>query len=445
MEVKASDEYTLLHANSVDKTTRYYLLQSSTAEAPPKPTDGAAIGSGWSETEPDDPSDPDMTLYFVDQTIMSDGSIKYSEVSKSSSYEAATKANAAAKKAQKDASDAAKTATNYIGAGADGLTVGNLTEDELKQNVHISNDSVNIRNGSTVLASFAENLIELGKESPNAIISLLNGMVRIMSENKENEDTGTVDISTDFLAKRSLGIDVVDNDTEAITGIGMFRSDASDLSTVNMHVSDKNGASHVYTQGVGVSIDSTEPTTGYYASTDIISTPSARYIDNKIVGISGTYIRQQGSALQFARGKNNKDVTASIAIPNDDIWDLKAIYSGCTPVLASGSFQMIASDTVTLSMPVSVQPHGVVLEFSPYQNGSAQSWGKSFIFIPKASADGGSKSFLMPRWTFSDIAAKVIYVHDTKLVGHADNSKNGTRNGITYNNTTCVLTKVYGV
>lgn len=76
---------------SVSKVTRYYILQSSTT-APPKPSDGSAIGSNWSKTEPSYTSGSTSTLYFVDQTVMSNGTIKYSDVSKSSSYEAAKEA-----------------------------------------------------------------------------------------------------------------------------------------------------------------------------------------------------------------------------------------------------------------------------------------------------------------------------------------------------------------
>ena len=76
---------------SVSKFTRYYILQSSTT-APSKPSDGSAIGSNWSKTEPSYTSGSTSTLYFVDQTVMSNGTIKYSDVSKSSSYEAAKEA-----------------------------------------------------------------------------------------------------------------------------------------------------------------------------------------------------------------------------------------------------------------------------------------------------------------------------------------------------------------
>ena len=165
MEVKASGEYTLHHANSVDKTTRYYLLQVSTAAEPPKPTTNPP-GGDWQTTEPSYSSESENTLYFVDLTEMSDGRFRYSEVSKSSSYKAAL--------------EAAKTATNYIAGNSEGLVIGDQTADKLGKNVLIGNDEIDIRNGTDVLARFKEALIELGL-SEEFIIQILNDAIRFAS------------------------------------------------------------------------------------------------------------------------------------------------------------------------------------------------------------------------------------------------------------------------
>lgn len=116
MAVKAKAEITLYKIISVDKVVRYYLLQSSTLAAPSKPADGAVIGSDWSKTEPSYTSGSTSTLYFVDQTVLSNGTLKYSEVSKSSSYEAAKEAWNKANNAQKTADSA--------NSKIDGLQVG---------------------------------------------------------------------------------------------------------------------------------------------------------------------------------------------------------------------------------------------------------------------------------------------------------------------------------
>lgn len=113
MVVKCRVEVTLYKVIDIDKVTRYYLLQSSTLAAPSKPADGVAISSKWSKTEPSYTSGSTMTLYSVDQTVMSNGAIKYSEVSKSSSYEAAKEAWNKAKNAQ-DTANSTKEYTDAV-------------------------------------------------------------------------------------------------------------------------------------------------------------------------------------------------------------------------------------------------------------------------------------------------------------------------------------------
>ncbi len=108
MATKAKAEITISKIIDFDKVVRYYLLQSSTLAAPSKPADGAAISSKWSKTEPSYTSGSTSTLYFVDQTVMSNGALKYSEVSKSSSYEAAKEAWNKANAAQNTANNAVK-------------------------------------------------------------------------------------------------------------------------------------------------------------------------------------------------------------------------------------------------------------------------------------------------------------------------------------------------
>lgn len=68
--------------------TRYYLLQSPTSAAPAKPTTNPP-SSSWTKVEPTYMSGSTNTLYFVDCTVFTDNTFTYSEVSQSSSYEAA--------------------------------------------------------------------------------------------------------------------------------------------------------------------------------------------------------------------------------------------------------------------------------------------------------------------------------------------------------------------
>ena len=88
MAVKARAEITLSSIRDVQSVTRYYLLQSSTSAVPSKPTTNPP-GGNWVTSEPTYTSGSTNSLYFVDLTVFSDDSFDYSDVSLSSSYEAA--------------------------------------------------------------------------------------------------------------------------------------------------------------------------------------------------------------------------------------------------------------------------------------------------------------------------------------------------------------------
>ena len=106
MAVLARAMVTLASIKDVASTTRYYKLLSSTATAPSAPTTNPPDNT-WSTTEPTYSSTSTNTLYFVDLTVFSDGDFDYSEVSKSTSYEAAKSAYNVAQNA-KDVADSAQ-------------------------------------------------------------------------------------------------------------------------------------------------------------------------------------------------------------------------------------------------------------------------------------------------------------------------------------------------
>lgn len=88
MAVKARATVTLASIRDVASVTRYYILQSSTAAAPSKPT-ASPPGGSWTKTEPSYSTGSTKSLYFTDLTVFTDGSYSYSDVCLSSSYEAA--------------------------------------------------------------------------------------------------------------------------------------------------------------------------------------------------------------------------------------------------------------------------------------------------------------------------------------------------------------------
>lgn len=520
MAVIAKAEITISKIASVEKITRYYLLQSSTAAVPSKPADGSAISSNWSKTEPSYTSGSTNTLYFVDQTILSDSTIKYSEVSKSSSYEAAkeawnkannaqntadaanktaSNANSTASEAKKtadsanttagqaksaadnasqtassaksaadkanenassavstadtakstadtarqEASDAAKTATNFMGFDSNGLVIGDRTANTLGKNVLIGNDSINIRNGSTTLAEFAEKLIAIGKGSPNAVIDFLNGLFQISTIN---------DSGARLSATKSLSIyadDAVDG-----TGDGSGHYSMITVGDTSMRLNTNN---------VGyIDIVNRNPTIGAIAQ--IISEVYGQNNENVLFimetdkstgrNIVGLDTGKGVSTIWTCNGGGTADITHSVKSTNGSTkvaqWDssirfakndkLVASYDGTTPVLLSTAVYPNADYTGNFSAPASTQPHGILIEFAPYVDGQAKGYGLVTFFIPKGRCNGESYNIYIDPW-----CSKWIYVYDNKIVGNDANSKTGTTNGISYNNRKYVLSRVYGV
>lgn len=88
MAVLARASIVVRMERSIDSTAVYYLLQSSTLSPPAKPTT-LPPGGNWVLQEPSYTSGRTVTLYRVEVTIYSDDTFDYSEVSQSSSYEAA--------------------------------------------------------------------------------------------------------------------------------------------------------------------------------------------------------------------------------------------------------------------------------------------------------------------------------------------------------------------
>lgn len=119
MAVKASVQITISKVIDIHACYRYYKLQSSTLAKPSKPTTNPP--SGWSDTEPAYASGSTNTLYFVDCNVYSDKTFNFSEVSVSSSYEAA-------KDAWNKANNAQDTVDN-LEIGGRNLLLNTLTMD----------------------------------------------------------------------------------------------------------------------------------------------------------------------------------------------------------------------------------------------------------------------------------------------------------------------------
>lgn len=226
MAVKGSATVTLSQYRDTKSVTRYYKLQLSSLAAPDKPTNVKPdeTPAGWSKSEP--ACDITMTLYTVDVTVFSDGTTHVSDVSKSTSYEAAkeawNKANNAqgtADAAKASAIEAAKTASNYITSSEYGLMVskniGEVKETPTtatSRNILITKDNFQIRDGQKVLASYGE----------NTTIGDLNGGNITVSKNGIELSDGTY---------KAASIKAISEEEEVKTSVFVFNGqDAENIS-----------------------------------------------------------------------------------------------------------------------------------------------------------------------------------------------------------------------
>ena len=183
MAVKASATITLSHLVDIVSTTRYYKLQSSTAAAPSKPT--ANPPSGWSKTEPTYTAGSTNTLYFVDCTVFSNATFAFSDVSKSSSYEAAKEAYNKADAAEKTTETVKQELTDYkteMSTNLDSITASvTETRTELTTTTENIYNSLNELQNSSVttdkLEEVKQSVIQLNSDNLEVRFSQVKSLI----------------------------------------------------------------------------------------------------------------------------------------------------------------------------------------------------------------------------------------------------------------------------
>lgn len=329
-----------------------------------------------------------------------------------------------------NAENAAKTATNYMKFDNSGLTVGDFTKNTLGRNVNIDSISVNIRNKKNILASFSDNLIELGKSSSDASISLLNKQLVIGAEDK------TVDSfkfnSATMTGKEGVYIsagdpDIIDDETYT-SALSILNDGKQPL--IGMTVT-KSRAHGFYNFGPTIASLDTESSSGY-ANVTIKSDETTSQVELRTQGAHGTRVLYNYShALTYV---NNGTIVAN--------------YDGTTPCLWDGFKYPTESDVINLSAPISTQPHGVLLMFALWddKNGSGTNNFCASYFIPKTCLNYWHyvPVFWQDMWR---CGTKTIYVNDTQIIGHSHNYQQGTgaATNIKYTSSWFVLRRVYGI
>lgn len=133
-------------------------------------------------------------------------------------------------------------------------------------------------------------------------------------------------------------------------------------------------------------------------------------------------------------------------------WPNGFLTLGKNKVLWSGTYWMSASHQVTLSEKISQQVNGIVLVWSSFYNNDAYNDNFRYVFVPKnhildSNFAGKLVTMVLLTGQFATVASKGLYIGDTTITGHNDNSATGTgyNSGIKFDNTAFVLRKVLGV
>ncbi len=127
------------------------------------------------------------------------------------------------------------------------------------------------------------------------------------------------------------------------------------------------------------------------------------------------------------------------------------VHGGKGKILWTGGYYMTETHKITLAEKVSDQTAGIVIVFSRYANGAAQDTNFNSFFISKAlvaeKSGVGHMLVMYATPTFEMMAGKYLYINDTTITGHANNSLAGTSSttGITYANNAFVMRYVIGV
>lgn len=155
------------------------------------------------------------------------------------------------------------------------------------------------------------------------------------------------------------------------------------------------------------------------------------------------------------RGVWDKQYSKWLMYTNDTntfIADANNTYTvGKNNVLWSGKYYMTAGQTANLSQPISKQLTGIILVFSRYDVASGEALNEhfSYEFVPKqmiALHEGKGSIFNLSTSNGSYSGSKYLYISDSSIAGHDNNSATGTGvNGVKYDNNRFVLRYVIGV
>ena len=246
VEVKARAQITIQFIVDVKATYRYYMLRSSTLGVPSKPTtfSPSSPPSGWDDTEPSYTEESTNSLYFVDCTVFCDDTFQYSEVSLSSSYEAAKKAYNKAKSAIEIADGITMSVSNGIPGNKASivLKVGNkeysgtidltgaVTFSDLSTSGKTSINGGNIITNSITADQIASKAITTGKIASKAIKTSKIASGAITADKIASETITADKIASGTITADKVNIDDIFSKNITATGQIQFKNEMYNFS-----------------------------------------------------------------------------------------------------------------------------------------------------------------------------------------------------------------------
>lgn len=358
---------------------------------------------------------------------------------------------------------ASETATNYLNFTSEGLVVGNHTATTLRGNVLIDTDSVDIRNGDTVLSSFGANDIYLGNVSTSSVIHLCHDMGTITGyKNRFNEDSLKIESkNTSIVSSDRVMLEV--NSTSYKGNAMLYLCDSASMGSY-ISASSQSYSSSDELQYAGIEI------------CDKISLSTPGVTIDAMSGMTACSLNVRPDGVS-----TNGSFTANTITAKNLAWINGTKFDGKNHVLWSGAwFGYSVSDVtnsdvnktneITFSESVQDQPNGIVLVFSRYSSNTVQKHHLQSFFISKefirlseldaANGNGwGGHTFLLTSdGTFSVLASKYLYIHNTSITGNSINymksksttlsyykSDGATSQTVSFQNSGFVLRYVIGV
>lgn len=319
-----------------------------------------------------------------------------------------------------DILNAAKTATNYITMDYNGVMVSDTSQGSYGSNVLIASDGVNIRNGTTTVASFKANEIELGKGNKNSVIKMCDGFGKI---SVVHEDYGGGSYS-EFFKIYSPTTEICGDDWVRLeTGQGLSNITVQNEEIISTCYGTNNES--IFSVYAGE----------FDAFINLHVFNSKEINDFEITSYNTTTSHTIISEQYMQASKGFTCGSATDNFQNNVLWSGTALWPS-------------DSHTCNFSKPVSQQPHGILLVFRGH-DGSALNADWHTFFVSKkeiSSHQGQGHSFFLSHTPCTNFSTKYIYIYDTYLRGHANNNQSGTgSNGVKYTNNKYALQYVVGV